>query len=200
MFEYLEGDIAARTAARIVVDVRGVGYELCVPLTASFPARGKARVWTHLIVREDAHTLYGFPDRETRELFRVLLSVRGVGPVVALALLSGLTRAELVEAIAAGDAKRLVRAKGVGQKTADQILLDLRDKVELLRADLAGSRAPSAPLPSARRVDPNVEDAVAALVSIGYSEKQARTSVERAALSVNTQDLEALVRAALAGA
>jgi Holliday junction DNA helicase RuvA len=169
-----------------------------VPLTASFPPSGKARVFTHLVVREDSHTLYGFPDRETRELFRVLLSVRGVGPVMGLAILSGLPRADLVEAIAGGDAKRLTRIKGVGQKTADQILLDLRDKADLLLADL-GPHSPDAPLPS-KRTDPNVEDAIAALVSIGYSEKQARAGVERAALAVDTKNLEALVRAALAGA
>ncbi|MDZ4771963.1 MAG: Holliday junction branch migration protein RuvA [Planctomycetota bacterium] len=197
MFEYIEGMIVGRTAARLVVDVAGVGYDLAVPLTATFPAGGKARVFTHLVVREDSHTLFGFPDRETRELFRVLLSVRGVGPVMALGILSGLPRADLVEAIAAGDAKRLTRIKGVGQKTADQILLDLRDKADVLRADLG---SPHAVLPSAKRADPNFEDAVAALMSIGYSEKQARAGVERAALSVDTKNLEALVRAALAGA
>ena len=82
MFEYIEGRIVGRTAARLCVDVGGVGYDLAVPLTATFPQSGKARVFTHLVVREDSHTLYGFPDRETRELFRVLLSARGVGPVM----------------------------------------------------------------------------------------------------------------------
>lgn len=200
MFEYIEGSIAGRTAARLVVDVAGVGYDLAVPLTATFPPSGKTRVWTHLVVREDSHTLYGFPDRETRDLFRVLLTVRGVGPVMALAILSGLPREDLVEAIATEDAKRLTKIKGVGQKTADQILLDLRDKVDALRVSLGGVNSPNAPLPSSRRTDPNVEDAIAALVSIGYSEKQARAGVERAALSVDTKNLEALVRAALAGA
>lgn len=200
MYEYVEGEIAARTAARLVVDVGGVGYELAVPITASFPTAGRARVWTHLVVREDNHTLYGFPDRATRDLFRILISVRGVGPVMGLALLSGLPCRELVEAIAAGDTKRLVRIKGVGQKTADQINLDLRDKVDLLRASFAPDHAPRAALPSHAQVDPNVEDAVAALVSIGYSEKQARAGVERATKSVDSHDLEALVRAALAGA
>lgn len=198
MFEYIEGRIVGRTAARLVVDVGGVGYDLAVPLTATFPPSGKARVWTHLVVREDSHTLYGFPDRESRELFRVLLSARGVGPVLGLAILSGISGAELVEAIASGDAKRLTKLKGVGQKTADGIVLDLRDKADTLRAAFSGS--PEAPLPSSKRVDPNVEDAINALVSIGYSEKQARAGVERAALSVDTKNLEALVRAALAGA
>ena len=200
MYEFIEGDVAGRTAARLVVDVRGVGYELAVPITATFPSEGRTRVWTHMVVREDSHTLYGFPDRPTRDLFRVLISVRGVGPVMGLALLSGLPARDLVEAIAEGDTKRLVKIKGVGQKTAEQINLDLRGKTDLLRAQFQEGRAPRAPLPAGPRVDPNVEDAVTALVSIGYSEKQARAGVERAAQTVDTQDLEALVRAALAGA
>jgi Holliday junction DNA helicase RuvA len=198
VFEFIEGQVAGRTRARLVIDVAGVGYDLAVPLTAVFPEKGKVRVFTQLIVREDSHTLYGFPDRETRELFRALLSVRGVGPVMALAILSGLPRDELLEAIGTGDVKALVRIKGVGKKTAEQILLDLRDKAPVLRAELSG--VPASALPAAVRGDRNVEDAVAALVSIGYSEKEARKSVERAAVSVDAKDLEALVRAALAGA
>ena len=195
MFEYIEGQIVGRTPARLVVDVGGVGYDLAVPLTAAFVEKGRARVFTHLVVREDSHTLYGFPDRETRELFRTLLGVRGVGPVMALAILSGLPRDELVEAIATNDLKALVRVRGVGKKTGEQILLDLRDKAPALRAELSGTKTTAAK-PAADR---NVDDAVSALTSIGYSEKEARKSVERASASVDTQDLEALVRAALAG-
>jgi Holliday junction DNA helicase RuvA len=196
VFEYLEGVIAGRSAARVVIDVSGVGYEVCVPLSSRLADAGRVRVWTHLVVREDSHTLYGFEDRETRELFRVLLSVRGVGPVMALGILSGLPRAELIEAIAAGDVKALTRIRGVGKKTAEQILLDLRDKAEMLRRELAASRSPAAPLATstARK---NVDDAVVALVSIGYSEKEARKSVERAADKVDSKNLEELVRAAL---
>jgi holliday junction DNA helicase RuvA len=198
VYEYIEGQIALRTAARLVIDVAGVGYDLAVPLTATFPTAGRARVFTHLVVREDSHTLYGFPDRETRELFRALLSVRGVGPVAALAILSGLPRAELIEAIATNDIKALVQVRGVGKKTAEQILLDLRDKAPALRAELSGA-SPRSALPAAAG-DRNVEDAIAALMSIGYSEKEAKKSVDRAAGSVDTKNLEALVRAALSGA
>jgi Holliday junction DNA helicase RuvA len=198
VYEYIEGQIAGRTAARLVIDAGGVGYDLAVPLTATFPASGRARVFTHLVVREDSHTLYGFPDRETRELFRTLLLVRGVGPVMALAILSGLPRADLIEAIATNDVKALVQVRGVGKKTAEQILLDLRDKAPVLRAQLSGA-TPKAALPAAAG-DRNVEDAIAALMSIGYSEKEAKKSVDRAASSVDTKNLEALVRAALAGA
>jgi Holliday junction DNA helicase RuvA len=195
VFEYIEGQIVGRTPARLVVDVGGVGYDLAVPLTAAFAEKGRARVFTHLVVREDSHTLFGFPDRETRELFRTLLGVRGVGPVMALAILSGLPREELIEAIATNDLKALVRVRGVGKKTGEQILLDLRDKAPALRAELSGTK----PLAAKPAADRNVDDAVSALTSIGYSEKEARKSVERAAATIDTNDLESLVRAALAG-
>lgn len=195
MYEYLDGEIAARSAARVVLDVGGVGYDVHVPLGSRFPASGRARVWTHLVVREDAHTLCGFPDRETRDLFRLLLSVRGVGPVMALGILSGLPREPLLDAVANGDAGTLTKIRGVGKKTAEQILLDMRDKATLLRAELAsGSESRT---PRTQPAAAGVEDAVQALVSIGYSEKEARKSVERAAQRVGAQDLELLVRAAL---
>lgn len=200
MYEYLDGRVAGRTAARLVLDVGGVGYELSVPLGAAFAAGldGRARVWTHLVVREDSHTLCGFPDRETRELFRLLIEVRGVGPTMALAILSGLPREPLLEAIVVGDLATLTRIKGVGRKTGEQILLDLREKARTLQAQLAGGKA-GVGVGARDGGDANLEDAIAALVSIGYSEKEARKSVEAAAKRVDRRDLEVLVRAALAG-
>ena len=195
MYDFLEGQVAARAATRLVLEVAGVGYDLLVPLTSSFPATGKVRVWTHFVVREDSHQLFGFRDAATREVFRTLLTVNGVGPKVALAVLSGLTREDLVEAVVAGDAARLTTVKGIGRKTADQILLDLRDKVVALQSvERDGVLVPSAP--TRRR---EIEDAVTALISIGYSEKDARKQVERAAKSTDTANLELLVRAALQG-
>jgi Holliday junction DNA helicase RuvA len=189
VYEYLEGEIAGRSAARVVLDVGGVGYSVAVPLSASFPARGRARVWTELVVREDSHQLFGFPDAATRDAFRALLTVSGVGPKVALALLSGLTRDELIAAIASGDAARLTRVRGIGRKTAEQILLDLKGRVGALAPPAASTAE------DARRT--RLDDAVTALVSIGYSDKEARKAVERAAKQVDAADLESLVRAAL---
>jgi Holliday junction DNA helicase RuvA len=195
VYEYLEGTIAARGAARVVLDVSGVGYDISVPLGSAFPTSGRARVWTHLVVREDAHTLCGFADRETRDLFRLLLSVRGVGPTMALGILSGLPREPLLDAVANGDAATLTRIRGVGKKTADQILLDMREKAALLRAELGkpAGAASSAPAKEGGTID----DAVQALVSIGYSPKEAKKSVERAAERVDKKNLELLVRTAL---
>jgi len=194
VYEYLEGEVAGRSPTRLVLDVGGVGHDLAVPLGSDFPDSGRVRAWTHLVVREDAHLLYGFRERETRDLFRLLLSVRGIGPAMALGILSGLSRGPLLEAIVGGDAACLTRVKGVGRKTAEQILLDLGDKAAALRDQLGGGAARQAGSERA-----NLEDAVAALLSLGYGERDARKLVERAAQAVDPSDLEALVRAALRG-
>lgn len=199
MYEYFEGKIATRHAGRVVLDVNGVGYEFAVPIGTAFPAAGeRARIWTHFVVRDDAHILCGFPTRELREVFRLLLSVTGVGPVMALAILSGIEQKELVRAIAEKDAAAIVRVKGVGQKTANQILLDLGDKARQLRAaSEPGSVTDGVLVPRAQQ-DTLRDDAVAALISIGYSEKEAKKSIERALAKNAKQDLESLLRAALA--
>lgn len=197
MYEYIEGRPVARRPTSVVLDVHGVGYEIAVPLGAdlrpSSPDAQAVRVWTHFVVREDAQELYGFPDPETRELFRLLLRVRGVGPGLALAVLSSLPGDQLLEAIANGDAASLTRVKGVGKKTAEQILLDLRDRAPRPSSGPRDEVVPQPP-PAA-----TVEDAVRALLSIGFTDKEAQKSVARAAERVGTADLEALVRAALRG-
>jgi len=193
VYDHLEGEIALRSPTRLVLDVGGVGYDLAVPLSSGFPARGRVRAWVHHVVREDEHLLMGFEDRATRDLFRLLLRVRGIGPALAMALLSNLPASPLLEAIAGGDVARLSAVRGVGRRTAEQILLDLRERAVRLRAQLSGEDAPAAP-PTREEA---VEDAVAALVSIGYSDKEARTNVERAAARVDRRDVERLVRAAL---
>ena len=202
MYEFLEGRLADRSAASLVLDVGGVGYDLAVPVGARFEADrpgagGEAltRAWVHLVVREDAQLLYGFPSRQQREFFRALLSVRGVGPGVALGLLSGLSSDEIRAAIANEDVQRLQSVRGVGKKTAQQMVLDLRDKIDRLAGGLelvpVGTPSPSNPL------ERNVVDAIAALVSLEYPEKEAKKRVERAAREVEAEDLELLVRTAL---
>ena len=201
MYEYLEGRLAQRGATRIVLDVCGVGYDLACPLGSDFrPASSERpdelRVWTHLVVREDAHLLFGFPDQRLREIFRLLLKVRGVGPQMALAILSSLPGEELLEAIAAEDGAALTRIKGVGKKTAEQILLDLRDRAPKVSVGTAASTGVLRPQGSPARSQA-IEDAIGALISIGYTDKQAQKSVERAAKKVDPPVLEELVRAAL---
>lgn len=199
MYEFIAGTIEARSATSVVIAAAGVGYELLAPLGAPFPAPGEtAKVSVHLVVREDAQTLYGFPSQDDRDLFRILLRVRGVGPSMALGVLSGMSAAEIAGAVARDDLKAFTAIKGVGKKTAEQILLDLRDKSALL-ASVAGA-APAAPVPvepGEGSAPPNLADAITALVSIGYSDKEATKKVEAAASDVGTDDLEALVRAAM---
>ena len=194
MYDYIEGRLSERRPAHLVIDAGGVGYDLCVPLGVAFAEReGRVRAWTYLVVRADAHLLFGFPERALREVFRLLLEVRGVGPSVALAVLSSLPGDELLRAIANQDATPFLRVKGVGKKTAAQILLDLREKAPRMLAESArDTLVPRAP--AERR---SLEDAVRALVSIGYSDKEAQKSVERAASKVQGDDLELLVRTAL---
>lgn len=204
MYEYLEGRPSLKTAARLVLDVGGVGYDLAVPLGLHFPGTevtgsqaAPLRIWVHLVVREDSQTLYGFPDVGTRDLFTILLRVRGVGPSLALAVLSSLPVADFLEALRAGDRSRLQSVKGVGKKTAEQILLDLREKLTAPGAVLPGGEVPSKT--PASIASGNIEDAVQALTSIGFKENDARKSVERAAENVDPSDLELLVRTALRG-
>ena len=142
MYEYLEGRVEERGAARLVLDVSGTGYEIFVPVGSNFPETksGIVRVYTHFAPREDAHHLYGFADQDTRDLFRLLLRANGVGPGLALAVLSGLKRDELLEAVAGEDPKPLVRIKGLGRKRAEQILLDLREKATAMLASPTATR------------------------------------------------------------
>jgi Holliday junction DNA helicase RuvA len=194
VYDYIEGRLSARRPTHVVIDAGGVGYDLAVPFGVEFTERdGRIRAWTHLVVREDAHLLFGFPERALREVFRLLLEVRGVGPGVALAVLSCLPGDELLRAIANQDAGPLLRVKGVGKKTAEQILLDLREKAPRMLAETARDTL----VPRAPAAERSHEDAVRALVSIGYSDKEARKSVERAAAKVSGDDLELLVRTAL---
>jgi Holliday junction DNA helicase RuvA len=193
VYDFIEGEIASKSPTRLVVSAGGVGYELSVPLGSQFPPGGRVRVWTHLVVREDAHTLCGFSDQRTRDLFRQLLSVSGVGPVMGLTILSGMSYEPLVAAITGKDAAALTRIKGVGKRTAEQILLDLSDK--LARGTGAAPTPSTMPGSSSALLD----EAIAALISIGYSEKEARRSAEKAITKAARPELDLVLRAALSG-
>jgi Holliday junction DNA helicase RuvA len=197
MYEFLEGVVERSAPTSLVLEVGGVGYALLVPLGVAFECGARARVWTHQVVREDAHTMYGFANTEQRDLFRLLLSVRGVGPAVALALLSGLSVPDLVQAVLDENTATLVRAKGVGKKTAEQILLDLRERVTRFGGEHAfvdvGRQA------TAPKRDERLADAIAALVSIGYKDREAAKLIEKAVETTDDLDVETLIRAVLRG-
>jgi Holliday junction DNA helicase RuvA len=156
----LSGKLAAKQPPQVLVDVSGVAYELDVPMSTfySLPATGEAvSLYTHLVVREDAHTLYGFATLEERSAFRQLIRISGIGARTALAVLSGLSVSDLAHAVTLQDAAPLTRVPGIGKKTAERLLLELKGK--LAEATAAGGERAS--------------DVVNALVALGYSDKEA---------------------------
>ena len=186
MIGRLEGVLRERRPPRLLVDVGGVGYELEAPMTTfySLPSVGEPVVLhTHQMMRDDAPCLYGFARRSERDTFRRLLRVSGVGGKVALALLSGLDADGLARCVRAGDAAGLARIPGIGKKTAERLLFELRDR--LPDAGGAAAEVPEEPL----------AEAVAALAALGFSANEARRRV--AAVEAEGLDSEAIVRAAL---
>jgi len=188
----LRGTLVRKEPPVLLVDVGGVGYELEAPMTTFYdlPAVGETvTLHTHLVVREDAHLLYGFAREAQRRQFRALLKVNGVGPRVALAVLSGLSEHELAQCVANEDIARLTQVPGIGRKTAERLIVELRDKLPS-EAPVLPAAASSAP---AER-DP-VGEAVSALIALGYKPQEA----SRAVRGVPNQDVstEEIIRQAL---
>jgi holliday junction DNA helicase RuvA len=167
----LSGTILEKHPPMVLVDVQGVAYEVDVPMSTFYqlPATGaKVMLHTHLLVREDAHLLFGFATDGERQTFRQLLKISGVGARTALSLLSGLTVEELRQSVAHQDSARLVRIPGIGRKTAERLLLELRDKLE----GVTGR-------PEASASETARGDALNALLALGYSEKEANGALSR---------------------
>ncbi|MCX7891263.1 MAG: Holliday junction branch migration protein RuvA [Burkholderiales bacterium] len=171
MIGRLAGVLLEKAPPQILVEAHGVGYEVEVPMSTFYnlPATGERVVLlTHLVVREDAHLLYGFASEGERRAFRQLLRISGIGARTALALLSGLSVAELADAVMMQEPGRLTRVPGIGKKTAERLLLELRDK---MGAELAGGMAVNRPAPVA-------SDVTNALLALGYNEKEAAAAVK----------------------
>ena len=161
MIGRVTGKLAAKTPPQVLVDVAGIAYEIDVPMSTLYalPATGETvTLFTHLVVREDAHQLFGFYTQEERAAFRQLIRISGVGARTALAVLSGLSVADLAQSVATQEEGRLVKIPGIGKKTAERLLLELKGKLAEATAE-----------PSARRAS----DVVHALVALGYSDKDA---------------------------
>ena len=177
MITFLRGHLAESFPNRAVVDVGGVGYGVHIPISTydALPGVGQpVRLLTHLQVREDAHDLYGFASEEERDLFRLLINqVSGIGPKLALAVLSGMPVATFKACVARNDLAALSRIKGVGKKTAERIVVELRDKVGVAAAWEAATAGQTPPLQS------HDNDAVLALVSLGYRQPDAHKAVEQ---------------------
>ncbi len=194
MYDHLLGEVVEKQTSRAVVRCGGVGYELRISLTSASELQlGSTRiVYTLLHVVDGMPSLLGFASRAERELARRLLSVSGVGPSIALALLSVLAPADLAHAITHGDTAALKAVKGVGQKTAERLCLELRDAMGKL--DLGSTEPGSRAMPNQ-----SADDAIAALVTLGYSEKDARDKVDRVRrrADAGSGDTETLVKAVL---
>ena len=197
MIAFLRGTLVEALPTQITLDIRGVGYEVLIPLSSfdKLPAPGgEVRILTHLVVREDAHTLYGFMTGGERELFRLLIdTVTGIGPKLALNILSGMNPTAFRGAVANGDTKALSQISGVGRKTAERIVVELRDKVGAAGAWEAASAART---PSAE--EQRINDALLALAALGYKPQEAQEAVRGAAALLGPDaTLEQLVRTSL---
>ena len=197
MITFLEGVLIEKQPGRAVLNVGGVGYEVLIPLSSfeRLPPEGATcKVLTYHHVREDAQELFGFATEQERRLFLMLYSVNGVGPKTALGVLGGLSVREIKTAIAEGDVKRLSSVKGLGRKTAEKIIVELKDKLtdgEVLEA-VSGAE-PSSP------EEMRTRDAVLALISLGYKQADALKMIKDILPKVATQlSVEDLVRRALA--
>ncbi len=172
MISRIAGQLLAKTPPSILVDVNGVGYDIEVPMSTFYglPEVGQSVVLlTHLIVREDAHLLYGFATQTERQAFKELIRVSGVGPRIGLAVLSGLSLDQLVKAIGLQDAALLTRVPGIGKKTAERLVLELKGRL--------ADALPGAPGAASSQTDQQAE-VLYALLALGYSEKEALTAAK----------------------
>ncbi len=171
MIGRLDGILLDKRPPALLVEVSGVGYELDVPMSTLYglPAIGeRVRLLTHLVVREDAHLLYGFATDAERDAFRLLIRISGIGPRIALAVLSGLSVDELARAVATQDTAQITRVPGIGKKTAERLMLELKDKL----APALGEARAGVPTDAGAEV-------ARALVALGYSEREANLAMRR---------------------
>jgi holliday junction DNA helicase RuvA len=196
MITFLDGKLVSALPTQAIVDVSGVGYEVFIPLSSydKLPAAGQpVRVLTHLHVREDAHVLYGFMSAAERDLFRLLVNnVSGIGPKLALAVLSGMSVSNFKSAVVNSDVATLAKISGLGKKTAERIVLELKDKLGVAAAWEAASAA-HAPTPE----EEEANEAVLALIALGYKQIDAHKSVREMQQKGEAKSAEELVKVAL---
>ena len=196
MIGRLVGTLIEKMPPELLLDVAGVGYELNASMTTIYelpPVGGQVVLYTHYQVKEDAHTLYAFIDKAERALFRILIKVNGIGPKMALAILSSMSADELIQFVQASDVTALTRIPGVGKKTAERLIIELRDKLgQAAKQDLFSTPAVLRQV----QADPR-QEAEAALISLGYKPQEAAKAI--AAVPMTDADSETVIKAALKG-
>jgi Holliday junction DNA helicase RuvA len=197
MISFLQGRLIEALPTQVIIEVHGVGYEALIPLSSydKLPQPGQeVKLLTHLAVREDAHVLYGFMSAAERELFRLLINnVSGIGPKIALNVLSGISVTTFRGAVANSDVKALSQISGVGKKTAERIVVELKDKI-----GAAGAWEAASAQRTLSSEDQKVNDAVLALMALGFKQIEAHDSVRKAQVRLGAQaTVEDLVRACL---
>jgi len=196
MIGFLRGVLLHKQPPHIVVDVHGVGYELEAPMATFYELPeelSETALFTHLVVREDAQLLYGFSDRSQRELFRSLLKVNGIGPRVGLAILSTLSTSQFVQCVKQQDALTLTSVPGIGKKTAERMLIDMRDRIDGLDIEEVENEETDGAMIEHYQ-DP-VADAIGALVALGYKQAEANRVVK--AVEEQSAGRDDLIRNAL---
>lgn len=191
MIGRLQGKLVEKAPPQILIDVNGVGYEVDVPMSTfcNLPAEGQSvTLLTHMVVREDAQLLYGFATASERQAFRALIRISGIGPRIALAVLSGMSPNDLADAVEQGNTGLLTRVPGIGKKTAERLVLELKGK-------LNGSAFASTTGPTTSAVQ---NDIVSALIALGYSEREAQSAVRQLPPDVTVNDGIRLTLKALA--
>ena len=194
MIGQLKGKIISKSPPEVLLEVQGIGYEILCPMSTIYELDNLSDdvlLFTHLSIKEDAHTLFGFITKNEKNVFRELIRVNGVGPKVALAILSNLSVHSLVECISTEDADLLAKTPGIGKKTALKLIVELQDRLSKL--DLAGSLANSSEIK--QNSNPNSKQAIEALQSLGFKAKEANRMVSK----IEDQELstEQLIRLAL---
>jgi holliday junction DNA helicase RuvA len=200
MIGSLRGTLLEKRPPLLLVDVQGVGYEVHAPMTSFYqlPAVGHdVLLHTHFVVRDDAQLLFGFVDKQTRELFRELIRVNGLGPKMALAILSALDTQELVACIRQNHLNTLVKVPGIGRKTAERLLVELRDRVEHWTGDGTPSSTVAIPADSGTAGSSIRQDAESALLALGYKPLEAEKAIQRVLKEHEAHSSEELIRLAL---
>jgi len=190
MIYSIKGQLVEKNPTNVVIDCNGIGYFIHISLHtyALIPSSEAVRLYTHLQVKEDSHTLFGFWEKTEREIFRLLISVSGVGASTARTMLSSLEPKQIMEAIAAGDVGTIQSIKGIGAKTAQRVILDLKDKI----LKVFGLDEVSMPLSNTSR-----EETLSALETLGYTRKQSEKVVDRIVKEAPDATVETLIKLAL---